>query len=102
MKFKDIHIGDVLKIREWDDMASEFGINQNGNIPCNLVFVHSMKYLCGNRFTVKYVYNEAANIRPEEEEFTGWHISADMLEPFWETDELDDINDSELIDILGG
>lgn len=102
MKHTDIHIGDVLKIREWEDMYDEFGVNGLGNIPCPVPFTTAMQDLCGKRFTVRYIQKNSSQILAEEKEFKFWNISADMLEPFWETDELDDINDSELIDILGG
>ena len=51
MKLEDIHIGDVLQVRDWDDMALEFGehvgaYGTTGYIFTSPVrFVYSMKYL---------------------------------------------------------
>ena len=47
MKDEDIHIGDVLRIRQWDDMVDEFGVKPSGDIGCSGVFVKNMKCLCG-------------------------------------------------------
>lgn len=45
------NVGDKVRIREWEDMAEEFGVDSSGNI-CNS-FVTSMKKYCGEILTVK-------------------------------------------------
>lgn len=30
----DPQVGDSVRIRSWEDMKSEFGIDEDGNIPC--------------------------------------------------------------------
>lgn len=51
MKF---NVGDVLQIKEWDEMEEEYGTDYDGEIheggDC---FTHQMKPLCGMTFTVK-------------------------------------------------
>lgn len=44
MKYK---VGDVVRIREWDDMENEFGLDCDGAIKCQGSFVISMKEFCG-------------------------------------------------------
>lgn len=50
-------IGDQVTIRQWDDMAAEFGFAQYGgiNIPKN--FTNGMKSFCGQTFTINDVYS---------------------------------------------
>lgn len=45
-------IGDIVQIRDWDDMADEFGENKNGSINCPMVFVSDMRNLCGETFQI--------------------------------------------------
>lgn len=40
-------VGDLVKIREWDDMAKEYGVADNGDIRVYLGFPPSAKALCG-------------------------------------------------------
>lgn len=68
-------IGDRVKIREWDDMEKEFGLNALGDINCNRFFTKSMCYLCGTTHTVKEV-DETGDTTVVDV----WHISDDMVE----------------------
>jgi hypothetical protein len=76
-------IGDKLRIRQWDDMVKEFGINENGNIPCTFVFTKQMKILCGQPFTVSSIAKsfDRSKYKSEEELSLDANISSDMLEP---------------------
>lgn len=40
-------VGDLVRIREWDDMAKEYGVDDNGDIKVYLGFPASEKALCG-------------------------------------------------------
>lgn len=45
MKYK---IGDKVRVREWDDMANEYGMSDDGDILTpNFHFIESMKKFCG-------------------------------------------------------
>lgn len=81
MKLEDIHIGDVVRIRQYEDMVREFGERRGGNtrwinIPCP--FVDTMKYLCGQTFTVSETYSFGRIVLDGD---VGWMITADMVEP---------------------
>lgn len=87
MRDKDIHIGDVLRIRQWDDMAREFGtflcqgfeaIHTRG-----WTFIDRMFPLCGKTFTVRRAMSTVATLcyRSEENAEGGYMITAEMLEP---------------------
>lgn len=43
-KFK---VGELVRIRQWDDMEKEFGTNDIGNILCENGFIKEMYPLCG-------------------------------------------------------
>ena len=82
MKPSEIEVGDELKIRSWDDMENEFGINDYGNIPCVGIFARDMQHICNSPFTVKRIYGVMFKFFVSEEGSEGdWSISADMLEP---------------------
>lgn len=91
MRKEDIHIGDVLRIREWDDMVEEFGyeFDDGDDIDCDKVFTSRMRYLCGQKFTVKEISDYDGFLSEEDVEVSvnsplgRWVISADMLEPYW-------------------
>lgn len=48
------HVGDVVRIRDWDDMAREYGLRYDGFIECpKCVFNTEMRRYCGRQFTIK-------------------------------------------------
>ena len=51
MKYK---VGDKVKVRKWDDMASEFDIDSNGDIKIPLFyFTREMERFCGKIVTIQ-------------------------------------------------
>lgn len=94
MKDKDIHIGDVVRVRQWEDMKAEGVINSVGGINFNrstIMFVSDMKHLCGKTFTVtnsaehplvtETVYESLEHI--EHRKNGGcWYLTAVMLESY--------------------
>ncbi len=56
MKPEEIRIGETYRVREWDDMAAEFGMwwisgHQAVNTPVPLS--EAYRWICGNQFTVR-------------------------------------------------
>ena len=47
--------GDRVVVRDWDDMAKEYGVTKWGDIPKDSQFTNSMKHLCGRTATVTCV-----------------------------------------------
>ncbi len=46
MNYKDIHIGDVLRVRQWEDMANEYGTICDEDSYCYAIKVNkSVKFL---------------------------------------------------------
>lgn len=79
-KFK---VGELVRIRQWDDMAKEFGTTASGSVDCHYYFALDMKPLCGK-------YAEIREIRDDgkvslrffncEKETTCWEFHTDMVE----------------------
>lgn len=107
-------VGEKVRIRQWDDMAEEFGFNAIG-IPCASSFVNDMKYLCGKEFTVTDV-SDARRINKYGDKYylvrgctTSYTISSDMIEPIDMVDSPNVVFDSSAISdflnsmtVLGG
>lgn len=49
------NVGDKVTIRQWDDMESEFGLNEFGNIRVPNAFTESMKQYCGQTLSIIHV-----------------------------------------------
>lgn len=82
-KFK---VGELVRIRQWDDMVKEFGTKSWGAIRCQCYFTEGMKPLCGKYAQIVRLKN---NSRVELKFFNcdglyianlGWYYSTDMLE----------------------
>lgn len=79
-KFK---IGELVRIRQWNDMEKEFGTTGIGSVNCKCQFTTEMKPLCGK-------YAEIKDIRVDgivflhffncEKEDKCWSYSTDMIE----------------------
>ena len=55
MRDEEISIGDTLRIKKWDDIVAEFGVDKNGNVMIDewCVFAKDAMHLCGEFFTIK-------------------------------------------------
>jgi len=46
---------ETFKVRTWEDMENEYGVDEEGDIPGpednNMCFIRDMKYLCGKTIT---------------------------------------------------
>lgn len=113
MRVEDINVGDRLVIREWDDMAEEYGM-AGDSIDVPHRFVLAMKRLCGIAFTVGSVSVSDNTIEPTPEELylfetngdvyllTHWRISAEMCEPYRKEKEIEPFSKDELDALFGG
>ena len=73
-------IGDWVRIRQWDDMEAEYGLDEYGSILVPLIFTDSMRKFCGHWGRITCVYEENYDI---EFSFTSNSCSwgDEMLEP---------------------
>lgn len=78
-------VGDVVRIREWDDMESEFGLKYDADIDCTAVFVAGMRESCGELCTVLAKVGKYVDLAFEDPKINnkmhGWEFSTDMIEP---------------------
>lgn len=78
-------VGDVCRIRQWDDMAEEFGGGKDGwAIRCTGSFPKEMRYLCGQRFTIRDIngvsHRSVEGLEDTRPGDVPWLITSDMLE----------------------
>lgn len=104
MRLDDIHVGDLLRVRSWEDMLYEFGSGNGDVIGCRFGFPTEMQHLCGKVFEVGSIADQ--EIMPSDMSMllkynrTYWHLSADMLEPCVPISALDDFEDVDLSQFL--
>jgi hypothetical protein len=49
------NIGDKVTIRQWEDMESEFGLNEYGGINVPKHFINNMKKYCGQTLPIVHI-----------------------------------------------
>ena len=86
---KIIKEGNIVKVRQWEDMAKEYGVSLDCAIDCFKKFTGNMREYCGETIKItknmEKKFNECGYFYYEN-----YMFSADMLEPYEE--ELDVIN----------
>ena len=92
------NVGDRVVIREWDDMAEEYGLTPSSDINCRYIFAKGMRYLCGREFTIKAIDYKLNEGYVEFEENNDWNYHIDMIRPAYHKDL--NIPSSDLIDNL--
>lgn len=81
-KFK---VGELVRIRQWDDMVEEFGVDSAGDVVGNCVsFVTSMKPLCGKYAEIVSIAENGVEVKLKLFNCgglnTSWRYSTDMIE----------------------
>ena len=76
-------VGELVRIRQWDDMVKEFGTDGFGSVACRYFFTVAMKTLCGKYAEIKdlrvdgIVFLRFFNCEKEDK---CWSYSTDMIE----------------------
>lgn len=61
---QDFKVGDIVFVREWEDMENEFGVDSYGDIPtdrynddedCCMNFVPGMRQFCGRECRIEQI-----------------------------------------------
>lgn len=105
MRDEEIHVGDVLRIRDWNDMACEFSGSDREHIPMlpkRTSFVRSMQRYCGEVYTVSAINKEYGMTVYKFKETSGinnWLVCSEMLEPV-EDEVVDVATDNEIALLL--
>lgn len=98
MEFK---VGQKVKIRKWDDMVSEYGVDGLGDIACDGTFVKGMKPLCGLIFTISEINDTHVYFKKDpayNNMYTNWEFSTDMIEPATIYPEMPSINIGDIVE----
>ena len=74
--FKDVENGDMkIRIREWEDMEREFGLDEYGDIDCYYNFIKGMKKYCG-----KIIEIDEVTFIKDAFIYDNWIFTDDMYE----------------------
>lgn len=87
------NIGDKVTIRQWDDMESEFGSNESGEIKVPKFFTESMKQYCGQTLPIVYVRR---HVPPTFDSYYLGGSSRIFSSPMFEQSELQSVPPSSL------
>lgn len=90
MTIDEIHPGDHVIVRDWEDMADEFGTDYDGDQVVidfgSLAFVKPMKNLCGKEFMVDEIDEERSELTLmpvdgsfKKEDIDYWIFAPEML-----------------------
>ena len=84
-------VGDWVRIRQWDDMAAEYGLNEFENILVPLGFTDTMREFCGHWGRITRVYGCSYSIKflsapnnwswNDEMMLNNWSWNDEMIEP---------------------
>lgn len=73
-------VGDWVRIRQWDDMKAEYGLDEYGNILIPLIFTDPMREYCGRWGKITCVYECSYDI-DFLSVLSDWSWGDEMLEP---------------------
>ena len=77
-KFK---VGDRVRIRAWDDMANEYGVDRIGDIRTIVNFVRGMEHLCGRIATITEMNDVKCKLNFDDKSGDiGWLYCTQMIE----------------------
>ena len=106
-------VGDVCRVRRWDDMVAMYGMTPDGSIGldggCN--FVPHMRRLCGQQYTISEVNSVFGGLAGVYRSYEGverkgtsddsfWYITEEMLELIDARRQVDPISTDDLISFL--
>ena len=81
-------IGQKVKVRNFQDMVREYGVELNGDILMgNFYFTREMKVFCGEECRIKNVYGDGT-YQLDIEDSDDWYFTDQMLEDFDKKDEV--------------
>lgn len=80
--------GNIIKIRQWDDMEKEYGVGIS-SINCECMFTNNMRSLCGSEIKInKKMVEDFKKYGYFFNDSKGYSISTDMIESIETTDDI--------------
>ena len=81
--------GNIIKIRQWDDMESEYGLIGIDSINCECAFTDNMRNLCGSEIKInKKMVEDFKKYKYFFADSKTYSISTDMIEYIKTTDDI--------------
>lgn len=74
----EFKVGDLVQVKDWDEMIKEFGIYSWGSIKCKFEFVRSMKKFCGKKLRITAINDDKFYL--ENDDY--WDFSTDMFKHY--------------------
>ena len=96
-------VGDRVRIRNWDDMEREYGLDNNGGINNhNPTFVKTMRRLCGKYATISAIYGDRIELTDWSDYGSDveWGYAKYMIEPV-EKEECKQVETNVIVDCSG-
>ena len=86
---KLIKEGNIIKIRQWDDMEGEYGLIGIDSINCECAFTDDMRNLCGSEIKInKKMVEDFKKYKYFFADSKTYSISTDMIEYIKTTDDI--------------
>lgn len=80
----DYKVGDKVRVKEWDELREEFGVDENGKLNCSVGFISSHDHGFGmSKFMGKVVTIEDV-LDDEDEGEVYYTLKEDELKYYWE------------------
>lgn len=102
---RNFKVGDKVRIRQWDDMAEEFGMDGPVYIQTLEGFVEIMRPLCGKKAKIRAIHGERVSLEDFEDcegLYTDFNYSMDMIEHVEEKEKMtSNVVTNALMDMLG-
>lgn len=77
----DFMVGDRVVIKTWEQMKTEYGVDEYGSIKCKYKFLKAMRSLCGRKATIRCTYKKQIWLTFDDiNADSGWSFSTDMIE----------------------
>ena len=81
--------GNIIKIRQWDDMEKEYGLVGIDSINCECAFTDNMRNLCGSEIKInKKMVEDFKKYKYFFADSKTYSISTDMIEYIKTTDDI--------------
>ena len=77
-------VGDKVRVRQWDDMAKEYGVNYSGDILSHGMFTSEMRKYCGKNVNISHIGKRGYYMIKEDN--GNWDWSDDMFETIFKSE----------------
>lgn len=91
--------GDYVRVRGWENMLQDFGLNEDGNIKTKVPFVKGMNRYCGKIIRISKTFEDSEALYSDD--VNSYTLTEDMLEPIAEFQK-NDLKDGMVVEYRDG